>query len=52
MKKAHLVSECSIPQLPIKVKMDEPATIQKLIKAIEHGKSGRAARVDGIPLEL
>ena len=38
--------------MPVKVKMDEPPTMQELTKAIEKVKGGKAAEVDGIPLKL
>ena len=39
-----------IPQLPVKVKLDELPSMQELVKAIEQMK--KAAEVDGIPPEL
>ena len=41
-----------IPQLPVKVELDELPSMQELIKAIKQMKSGKAAGVDGIPPEF
>ena len=41
-----------IPQLSVKVELDELPSTQELVKAIEQIKSGKAAGVDGIPPEL
>ena len=41
-----------IPQLPVKVELDELPSMEELIKAIEQMKSGKAAGVDGIPPEF
>ena len=41
-----------IPQLPVKVELDKLPSMQELIKAIEQMNSGKAAGVDGIPLEF
>ena len=41
-----------IPQLPVKVELDELPSMQELIKAIEQMKSGKAAEVDGIAPEF
>ena len=41
-----------IPQLPVKMELDELPSMQELIKAIQQMKSGKAAGVDGIPPEF
>ena len=41
-----------IPQLSVKVELDEPPSLQELTKAVEQMKSGKAAGVDGIPPEI
>ena len=41
-----------IPQLPVKVELDELPSMEELIKAIEQMNSGKAAGVDGIPPEF
>jgi len=41
-----------IPQQPVKEEMDEAPTLEKIIKATEQLKSGKAAGVDGIPQEI
>ena len=41
-----------IPQLPVKVELDELPSMEELIKAIEQMNSGKAAGVDEIPPEF
>ena len=41
-----------IPQLPVKMELDELPSTQELIKTIEQMKSGKAAGIDGIPPEF
>ena len=41
-----------IPQQPVKEEMDEAPTLEEVIKAIEHLKSGKAAGIDGIQLVI